>query len=118
MARDRAFAQAGAHIQDAWHYFDTILGGDTFGWEGRSLKGRVELYESGRERLIEALDAGHGELDDPGTVADEINDLLYVDDIEDERQLKDGARRGRTLTERLARAWGVDPVTGVAPEHY
>jgi hypothetical protein len=102
-------------MQDAWHYFDSVLGGGTFSREGQSLKGRVELYESGRRRAFEALEASSlGSEDDE--VYDEIDSLLSIDEIEDEAHLKQASKRGRALVEKLGRALNIDARSGETPE--
>jgi len=98
-------------MQDAWHYFDSVLGGGTFSREGQSLKGRVELYESGRRRAFEALEASS-----LGSEDDEIYSLLSIDEIEDEAHLKQASKRGRALVEKLGRALNIDAMTGETPE--
>lgn len=109
--------EAGLYLQDAYHYFDSILGSGAF-VEGETLAGRLVLYAQGTDNLEKALDESLHEHEIPDKLEQDIEgpfELPDADKIKDEEELKDRARFGRDLAEELGEVIGIDAVTGEPP---
>ena len=104
--RDRV--KLGLKLQDAWGYFDTILGGDTFaGHKSSKLRSKLRFYEAAHNDLLEATDM----LPDADRAHAQALDLPNYDDLDDERALNKYARVGRDIANDIGKRYGVDPRT-------
>ncbi len=92
-------------LQDVWGYFDTILGGDMFaGMKESKLRGKLRLYKSGRNHLLEATDMLPK--DDPAH--ERALNMPDYDDLDDERALRSEATVGRQIATTIGKRYGLD----------
>lgn len=102
----RSRERLGLKLQDVWGYFDTILGGDAFaeGPKTTKLRGKLRLYKQGHEYLLQAAD-----MLPPGDPAHkEALDLLFYDELDDERALNQEAKDGRAIAMGIGKRYGID----------
>jgi hypothetical protein len=104
--RDRV--KLGLKLQDAWGYFDTILGGDTFaGHKSSKLRSKLRFYKTGHQYLLEATDM----LPEADRAHAHALNLPNYDDLDDERDLNKHARVGREIANDIGKRYKVDPRT-------
>ena len=107
---ERKLHKLAAVLQDAYHYFDSVSGGGTFSYKG--LKGKIDLYESGRNALNEAIELAIAALG--GEYLPHAYMLVpeSAEDITSEKQLEKEAKQGRRKVEELARHFHIDAYAG------
>jgi len=108
--RDRL--KLAAILQDAYHYFDSVLGSGNFSYKG--LKGKIGLYEAGHVALHDAINFA---LDMEHDLPREYDRLPKdEDEIDTEAELQNEAKRGRRYAEALARHFRIDAYSGEVKE--